>query len=80
MSVSKDSALAASCGELLAAGEVGRTRTGSLTQRVTQHGLNCGYRLRIWQDRTRIGPSVRQQPRRFSNITEKRGMAFGLGQ
>ena len=25
---------------------------------------------RIWQDRTRIGPSVRQQPRRFSNITE----------
>ena len=25
---------------------------------------------RIWQDRTRIGPSVRQQPPRFSNITE----------
>ena len=25
---------------------------------------------RIWQDRTRIGPSVRQQPPRFSNIAE----------
>ena len=25
---------------------------------------------RIWQDRTRIGPSVRQRPPRFSNITE----------
>ena len=25
---------------------------------------------RIWQDRTRIGPSVRQQPPRFSDITE----------
>ena len=24
----------------------------------------------IWQDRTRIGPSVRQRPPRFSNITE----------
>ena len=25
---------------------------------------------RIWQDRARIGPSVRQQPPRFSNIAE----------
>ena len=25
---------------------------------------------RIWQGRTRIGPSVRQRPPRFSNITE----------
>ena len=25
---------------------------------------------RIWQDRTRIGPSVRQRPPRFSNISE----------
>ena len=25
---------------------------------------------RIWQDRPRIGPSVRQRPPRFSNITE----------
>ena len=25
---------------------------------------------RIWQDRTRIGPSVRQRPPRFSHITE----------
>ena len=25
---------------------------------------------RIWQDRTRIGPSVRRWPPRFSNITE----------
>ena len=25
---------------------------------------------RIWQDRTRIGPSVRQLPPRFSNITD----------
>ena len=25
---------------------------------------------RIWQDKTRTGPSVRQRPPRFSNITE----------
>ena len=31
----------------------------------------CGYIVcRIWQDRTRTGPSVRQQPPRFSDITE----------
>ena len=31
----------------------------------------CGYIVcRIWQDRTRTGPSVRQRPPRFSNITE----------
>ena len=28
---------------------------------------------RIWQGRTRIGPSVRQRPPRFSNITESVG-------
>ena len=28
---------------------------------------------RIWQGRTRIGPSVRQRPPRFSNITESAG-------
>ena len=27
----------------------------------------------IWQDRTRLGPSVRPQPPRFSNITETEG-------
>ena len=44
-SVSKDSALAASCGELLAAGGVGRTPRGGSTQRETPRGLDCGYRV-----------------------------------
>ena len=36
---------------------------------------------RIWQGRTRIGPSVRQRPPRFSSITEtERGVTFGVGQ
>ena len=65
-SVSKDSALAASCGELPAAGGVGRTRREGSTQRATPRGVDCGYR----QDRSRIGPSVRKRPPRFSNITE----------
>ena len=29
--------------------------------------------FRIWQDRTRIGPPVRQRPPRFCNITESVG-------
>ena len=43
-SVSKDSALAASC-ELLAAGGVGRAQRGSSTQRATPRGLDCCYRV-----------------------------------
>ena len=36
---------------------------------------------RIWQDGTRIGPSVRQQPPRFSNFTETEAWHdFRLGQ
>ena len=69
-SVSKDSALAASCGELAAAGGVGRTRRGSSTQRATPRGLDCRYRVPHLARCSRIGPSVRQQPPRFSNITE----------
>ena len=68
-SVTRDSALVASC-EPLAAGRVGRTPRGGSTQRATPRGLDCGYRVRIWEDRTRIGPSVRQRPPRFSNVTE----------
>ena len=41
----KDSALAASCGEPLAAGGVGRTPRGDSTQRATPRGLDCGYRV-----------------------------------
>ena len=44
-SVSKDSALTASCGELPASGGVGRTRRGGSTQRVTPRGLDCVYRV-----------------------------------
>ena len=35
--------------------------------------LIAGIVCRIWQGRTRIGPSVRQLPPRFSNITESVG-------
>ena len=42
--------------------------------RVRHHAaLIAGIACRIWQGRTRIGPSVRQRPRRFSNITESVG-------
>ena len=37
--------LAASCGEPLAAGGVGRTPRGGSTQRETPRGLDCGYRV-----------------------------------
>ena len=70
-SVTKDSALAASCDEPLAAGRVGRTPRGGSTQRATPRGLDSqAIVCRICQDRTRIGPSVRWRPPRFSNITE----------
>eukprot|EP00904_Undaria_pinnatifida_P006963 jgi/Undpi1/3397/HiC_scaffold_15.g06770.m1 len=46
-----------------------RTRRGASTQRATPRALIAAIVCRIWQDRTRIGPSVRQQPPRFSNIT-----------
>ena len=35
----------ASCGEFPAAGGVGRTRRGGLTQRATPRGLDCVYRV-----------------------------------
>ena len=42
--------------------------------RVRHHAaLIAGIICRIWQGRTRIGPSVRQRPPRFSNITESVG-------
>ena len=44
-SVTKDSALAASYGEPLAAGGAGRTPRGGSTQRATPRGLDCGYRV-----------------------------------
>ena len=45
---------------------------GEKVQRKKRHhaALIAAIVCRIWQDRTRIGPSVRQQPRSFSNITE----------
>ena len=67
-SVTEGSALAASCGELLAAGGVERTLRGASTQRATPRALIAAIVCRIWQNRTRIGASVRQQPPRFSNI------------
>ena len=41
----KDSAIAASCDEPLAAGRVGRTPRGGSTQSATPRGLDCGYRM-----------------------------------
>ena len=66
-SVTKDSALSASCGELLAAGGVGRTPRGGSTQRTTPRGLDGDY---LVPHLARYDSSVRQQPPRFANITE----------
>ena len=70
----QDSALAASCDEPLAAGRVGRTRKEAQHRerhRERHHAaMIAAIVCRIWQDRTRIGPSVRQRPPRLSNITE----------
>ena len=41
----RDSAIAASCDEPLAAGRVGRTPRGCSTQSATPRGLDCGYRM-----------------------------------
>ena len=41
----KDSAIAASCDEPLAAGRVGRIPRGGSTQSATPRGLDCGYRM-----------------------------------
>ena len=41
----KDSAIAASCDEPLAADRVGRTPRGGSTQSATPRGLDCGYRM-----------------------------------
>ena len=68
-SVTKDSAIAASCDKPLAAGRVGRTPRGGSTQR-DHAALIAAIVCCIWRGRTRIGPSVRQRPPRFSNITE----------
>ena len=45
---------------------------GEEAQRRERHhaALIAAIVCRIWQDRTRLGPSVRQQPPRFPNITE----------
>ena len=45
---------------------------GEETQRRERHhaALIAAIVCNIWQDRTRLGPSVRQQPQRFSNITK----------
>ena len=69
-SATKDSALAASCDEPFAAAE-SDARRGKVHHKERHHAaLIAAIACRIWQDRTRIGPSVRQQPPRFSNITE----------
>ena len=39
-------------------------------RRERHHAFNAAIVCNIWQDRTRLGPSVRQQPPRFSNITD----------
>ena len=79
-SVTKDSAIAASCDKPLAAGRVGRTPRGGSTQR-DHAALIAAIGCCIWRGRTRIGPSVRQRPPRFSNITETGAWRdFGVGQ
>ena len=46
-------------------------RGGEAQRRERHHAeLIASIVCNIWQDQTRLGPSVRQQPTRFSNITE----------
>ena len=55
----------------------GSAARGEEAQRRERHhaALIAAIVWNIWQDRARLGPSVRQQP-----PTLKRGMTFGLGQ
>ena len=65
--------LQVSWNKLRAAGGVGRTRRGEAQRRERERhhaALIVAIVCNIWQDRTRLGPSVRQQPPHFSNITE----------
>ena len=58
-------------------------RGEEVERREQQHAaLIAAIVCNIWPERTRLGPSVRQQPPRFSTITETEGcgMTFGLGQ
>ena len=68
-SVTKDSALAASCENLSQLAESDARRDEAHYRERHHAALIAAIVCRIWQDRTRIGPSVRQ-PQRFSNITE----------
>ena len=66
----KDSALAASCGEPLALAGSDARRDEAQHRERHHAALIAAIVCRIWQDRTRIGPSVRQRPPRLSKITE----------
>ena len=69
-SVTKDSALAASCDELTQLAESDARREEAQHRERHHAALIAAIVCRIWQGRTRIGPSVRQRPPFFSNITE----------
>ena len=68
-SVTKDSALAEAVNLSQLAESDARLEEAQHRER-HHAALIAAIVFRIWQDRTRIGPSVRQRPRRFSNITE----------
>ena len=80
-SVTKDSAIAASYDEPLLQAVMNlsqlaesEARREEAQLRVRHHAaFIAGIVCRIWQGRTRIGPSVRQRPPRFYNITESVG-------
>ena len=69
-SVTKDSALPESCGNLSQLAESDARRNGAPYRERHHVALIAAIVCRIWQDRIRSGPSVRQRPLRFSNITE----------
>ena len=69
-SVTKDSALAASCDELSQLAESDARRDEAQHRERHDAALIVAIVCRIWQNSSRIGPSVRKRPPRFSNITE----------
>ena len=80
-SVIKDSAIAASCDEPLAAGRVGRTPRGGSTQSATPRGLDCGYRVPSGKVEL-VSVHLCDSGHRASPTSPRleRGVTFGVGQ
>ena len=80
-SVTKDSAIAASCDEPLAAGRDARKPRGGSTQRPTPRGLDCGYRVpHLARGLASVHLCDISHAASPTSPRLKRDMTFGLGQ